>query len=199
MRTQGFTLIELMVTMSLVSIIMLVVMFSYSKFSDRLSLKSATQEIAVTIRQAQSYGLNVREAAAGGGQFASAYGIFIDPTNDPTHYTVFVDAFANKTYDVGAGSCGTSTTECVEKDAVRNGVQISKICDSSGACSINSSKKNVNITFLRPNPDADINFTNAAGTIVGGGSEDSVAITLTSPQGDTATVTVDRTGQISVQ
>jgi prepilin-type N-terminal cleavage/methylation domain-containing protein len=190
----GFTLIELMVTMSIVTVIMSVVLFSYSKFIDRLALNSATQEMAIAIRQAQSYGLNVKEAAAGGGQFASAYGIFVDPQNDPTHYTIFVDTFANKTYDAGAGACGTSTTECVEKVTIRDGVQITKICDAYGSCFNNSSGKSVSITFLRPNPNADINLTDAAGNIVSGGSESSVAIILTSPQGNRAILGVESLG-----
>jgi prepilin-type N-terminal cleavage/methylation domain-containing protein len=198
----GFTLIELMVTMSIVTVIMSVVLFSYSKFSDRLALTSAAQEMAIAMRQAQSYGLNVKESATGGGAFTSAFGFFVDPAGDPTHYIIFVDtetAVTPKTYYAGTGACGSSTTECLEKGTLRNGVVISKICDTSGACPANFNGRALHITFLRPNPDADINFTNSNGNIISGGSEDTAVITLASPQGSTITITVEKTGQISVK
>ncbi|MES2213563.1 MAG: type II secretion system protein [Patescibacteria group bacterium] len=205
----GFTLIELMVTMGIVTVIMSIVLFSYSRFNDRLALTTAAQELAITIRQAQSYGLNVKESGVGNGQFTSAYGIYFNPPHaasayagDPTHYVLFVDnQTVNKTYNSGSGTCGSSSTECVEIVTLRNGVTISAVCDGAGECPPtrgSGGTRALSITFLRPNPDADINFINAGGNILLGG-EPTGKVVLKSPQGNTIMVVVEKTGQISIQ
>ncbi len=191
--TAGFTLVELIVSLAIVSLIMSVVSYNYSAFNDELAVSAGGQEIASVLRQAQTYGLSVKEAAAGSGQFNSAYGVYVD-TGDNTHYYLFVDTNGNKKYDPGSG-CGNAGSECVEKDTLRSGVVISSVCDGS-TCSP-SGATGLTVTYLRPNPDASINFVNAGGNIVG--SSLTGKISLLSPQGKTLTVTIESTGQISVQ
>ena len=55
----------------------------------------------------------------------------------------------------------------------------------------------LNITFKRPNPDANINFTNSGGGIVVSASPTG-KIELVSPKGKTLTITVESTGQVLV-
>ena len=57
----GFTLIEMLVSIGIVSLIMAVVFFNYGTFNDDLALTSAGQELSIAVRQAQSYGLSVKE------------------------------------------------------------------------------------------------------------------------------------------
>jgi len=198
----GFTLAEVMVTISIVSIIMTVVLFSYREFSDKLALSAAGQEIAIAIRQAQTYGLSVKEVVSGGGNFDSAYGIYFDSTNNNTNknYYIFADApialpnpIGNKEYDVLSG-CGSGSTECVEKFTLRDGVFISSISDCPAA-------RSMHITFFRPNPDAYIKFLNngnqpACSTANSGA--DSGGIVLESPKGKKLTLTILNTGQVSI-
>ncbi len=200
---KGFTLIELMVTMSISVVIMSVVIFSYSKFNDRLALTSSAQEIAITIRQAQANGVNVKESKVGTGQFVSGYGIFFNPARtgyagDPTHYTVFVDTNANNVYDTGNG-CGSSSTECVETGTIRGGVTVFAVCNSTNNCSTDvvSLFASMTIMFIRPNPDATMNFITSSGAVqsnIGSGR-----ILLKSPQGSQLNVVVQSTGQVSIQ
>ena len=192
----GFTLAEIMVTVSIVSIIMTTVLFSYTTFTDRLALSSAAQEIAVVVRQAQTYGLTVRESGVAGGQFSYAYGIYFDYGSDQTHYYLFVDTNSNSKFDVGSG-CGSGSTECVEQGTLRNNVLITSVCDAS-ACPPVVNVKKMNITFLRPNPDATIIFTDSGGTTLSGPSTTG-KVTLTSPKGNTSTITIESTGQINIQ
>ncbi len=198
---KGFTLAELIVTISIVTIMSTVVIFNYSTFSDNLASSAAQQEIAIAIREAQSFGVNVRESAVSSGRFDYAYGIHFDPL-DPSTYYVFVDrvdapfgngVIANNQYDVGSG-CGSSSTECVEKFTLRNGVKVSKICDPS-SCYNN---KTLDIIFLRPNPDAKIYLYNGpASEYSSGGS--SGRVELTSQKGKIVYVKADATGQVLVQ
>ncbi len=195
---RAFTLVELLVTVSILTVLMSVVAFNYGGFNDKLALSSAGQEIGIAIRQAQTYGLNVREVTAGGGQFNSAYGIFFDPTNSSTNkdYYIFADTNGNKKYDVGSG-CGSVSTECIEKNTIRGGVRVSSVCNPNCPPSPNSIRT-AHITFFRPNPDATINFADAGGTLVST-NQLTGRIILTSLKGRTLNIYIESTGQIYVQ
>ncbi len=199
-QNSGFTLVEMLVSISIASLIMTTVFFNYRTFTDDLALSAAAQEMAIAVRQTQSYGLTVKEVTIGGGQFSSAYGIYFD-LNQPSNYYLFADTNttgnARYRYDVGSG-CGSGSTECIEKFNLNNGVQITSICDAN-ACPPASGVEMMNISFLRPIPDASIYFyTNSAGASVVGPSGKG-KIKLTSPRGSTMTITVDSTGQVLVQ
>ncbi len=193
---KAFTLVEVLVSLSIITAILSVVMWNYGGFNDRLALTGSGQELAIAIRQAQTYGLTVKEVGIGSGQFNYAYGIYFNPTISPSDYYVFVDSNANKIYDVGSG-CGSGSTECVEKFSLRNNVKITSICDGL-SCPPVASAKSLDVTFLRPNPDATINFTDGVGNIVTSSSVRGKVI-MTSPKGMTLTVTIESTGQILVQ
>lgn len=184
---------------------MATVLFNYSSFSDKLALSSAAQEIAVTIRQAQIFGLSVRGSTAIQGQFTSGYGVFFDMNSDTSNYYLFIDRIdvpfgngfvANKKYDVVSG-CGSASTECIEQGNIRNGVVISNLCDGT-SCPPVANVKQMHITFLRPNPDATIYFTDVSGNILSGPANTGKVV-LTSLKGNTINVIIEKTGQVLVQ
>jgi len=191
---RAFTLIELLVTISIITVIMSIVLFNYGGFTDTLALSAAEQDLAIAVREAQTYGLSVKEVSAGSGQFNSAYGIYFSSASAPTEYDVFVDKNRNGLYDVGSG-CGSGSTECIEKFIFRNGVTVSAIHDGGDITPSNAN--NMQISFLRPNPDATILFVTSGGVVVEPALTGKVI--LRSPKGTTATVTIGSTGQISVQ
>ena len=199
--SRGFTLIELMVSITIAVLIMTVVMFSYRTFSDNLALSAAEQEISISIRQVQIYGLSVRQSSAGSGNFSTGFGIYAS-ANDPTNYYLFSDANNDNKCDDGK-SC-SSATELMEKDTLQNGVEIAPngICGAAfgGAiiCPPNAGAVSMDVTFVRPNPNAVIRFTDKNGAFLGGAYQ-SGQIQLISQLGKTATVTIGNTGQISVQ
>jgi|SRR5581483_11970736 len=195
--TKGFTLVEVIISVAIASVIMSVVLWNYSAFNDQLALSSAAQEIAIAIRQAQTYGISARETGAGQGNFDSDYGVYLS-LKEPNAYSIFVDTNANKVYDPGQGcGSGVQNTECVEKSMLRNGVVISAICDESGSCPPSSASQ-LDVTFLRPNPDATIDFADDSGFIVSGPSRAGTVV-LTSPMGRTIRVEVDNTGEIVIK
>ena len=199
---KGFTFLEVMVCITIVGLIAAVSMFSYSAFSDNIALSSAGQEIAVEIRQAQIYGLSVKESTTGSGQFVSGYGIHVS-LDDPSNYYIFVDQNNNNKYD-GNTTC-LAGGECVEKMPLRNSVSITAICGAAFGggllvCPPNSSVRAMDVIFLRPDPDANVRFVNSDGTLYsGGGTFQTGQITLTSTRGKTVNVIIQNTGQISVQ
>ena len=195
-NNKGFSLVELLVSIAIITLIISTVLYNYGGFNDRLAISAAAQEIAVAVRQAQTYGLTVKEVIVGGGGFSSAYGVYFDFNSDPTNYYIFADTNSNGKYDVGSG-CSSGSTECIEKFILRNGVTITNVCNES-ACPPLASVKMMDVTFLRPNPDARIYFTNGGGQIVVGPSLTGKVV-LTSKKGNTVTVTIESTGQVSVQ
>ncbi len=203
-KENAFTLIEFLIVIAICGILMSVVLFDYGKFNDKLALSSAGQELAIAIRQAQTYGLNVKETASGSGDFKKAYGVHFDP-EDPYNYYLFIDKnIVNGVYNVGIGSCGSVTTECLEQIPIRSGVRISNVCrvfSGSNVCYpvSDSVYRSLDITFLRPNPDALINIVlNSSGSIVFG-SQATGKVELTSSKGATTTVVIESTGQIYAQ
>src|SRR5690348_13988547 len=183
--SKAFTVVELIVSIAIVSVILGVVLFNYRKSNDNLALASAAQGVAVVIRQAQVYGLSVKESATGSGIFSYAYGVYFNPTTSPSDYYIFVDKNNNKTYDAGSGLCGSATTECIEHDTIQNNVKITGICDAS-LCPPTAGSQMLDITFIRPNPDARVYFTDSSSNITSGPSS-RARIVLTSPQGATQT------------
>ena len=110
----GFSLIEIMVVVGILVIINTMIFASYPEFSQKLSLKRTSEEVALIVRQAQSYALGIKKSALGSDDYFG-FGIRFNKTA-PTTIILFTDfgAIPNKIYDVGDG-CGSSSTECFQE------------------------------------------------------------------------------------
>jgi prepilin-type N-terminal cleavage/methylation domain-containing protein len=197
---RGYTLLEVMMVVSIAVLLMTVVLYNYGQFNDRLALSSAAQEFSLGLRQTQAYAINARDLSTNLGQFNYAYGIFVVANPRAYSYIVFADKNANQVYDEGSG-CGSGSTECINSIPLRDGVYISAVCNRiSGAtnCPAASSTFGLHVTFLRPSSDANINFTNAANNITFG-SEQFAAFRFTSPKGANIDVGIENSGQINIQ
>ncbi|TSC70378.1 MAG: Uncharacterized protein CEO12_402 [Parcubacteria group bacterium Gr01-1014_46] len=191
---KAFTLIELLISVSIITVILSVVLWNYGSFNDQLALSATAQELALTIREMQTYSINVKETSAGSGQFNHAYGIHFNIAS-PYSYRLYIDSDDNGAYDHKSG-CYTGNTECTNRVDIRNKIKISSVCDSS-TCPP-SGAAGFNVFFLRPNPDAkiyfvDSSFVNILGPVT------QAKVQLTSPNGKVMYVIVESTGQISIQ
>ncbi|PIQ70139.1 hypothetical protein COV89_02085, partial [Candidatus Shapirobacteria bacterium CG11_big_fil_rev_8_21_14_0_20_40_12] len=61
MKKDGFTVLEMVVVLGIVTIISSVVLANYPAFNERLGVRRATEDVASSIRQVQAYGLGVKE------------------------------------------------------------------------------------------------------------------------------------------
>ena len=163
-KKRGFTLIELMVVLVIFVALTGIMISSQSKFDGTILLNNLAYDIALSIRETQTYGINVKEfATSTGPSIFAGYGVRFDPDpmiGDPTHYILFSDVNNNHFFD-GDTLCPKNDSECVKKYALTRGSYIKSICVGSdeGNCSIPSginSDKSLQITFKRPNPDATI-------------------------------------------
>lgn len=182
-RKRGFTLVELMVTISIAVLITAMLFANFRHFREVLSLKRAAQEIALSLRQAQVYGTSVREFGEGSGKFPG-YGVRFKIAS-PDSYILFADVNANNSYD--------GDLEKVKTFSIGTNDRISDLCLNAktsppGNCSLSQ----LDVIFLRPNPT--IILTNDGYTLFS-----DAEITITSPKGGQKTVTIWSTGQISVE
>jgi prepilin-type N-terminal cleavage/methylation domain-containing protein len=190
-RKRGFTLVELLVSVSIFSVITSIVLTSNNRFNSTIDLVNLAQDVALSIRKAQTFGLNSR---ANAGVFENengvvGYGVRLR-TDTPTQYLFFVDLNASNTANTG---------EVLEWFTVQGGNTVSKICVNiiqSGSvslgehCSDEKTRIALNITYRRPNPEA-VMRTNL-------GYADRGTITVRSRNGIEREIVVTTSGQISV-
>lgn len=219
----GVTLIEMLVVVAIIAVVSSVMMFNYSDFSTNVSVRTLSQEVALSIRKAQTYATSVRSVDGTNIQDSSAYagyGISFstnDTATDPylptsKQFVLFVDIPGSDsdtpgTYGSQMATCGTPTSsgnECVEAFGISTADKVVAICggdatyvsnpsDPTAPC---NSKGSVDISFKRPSPDAKITYTSASGVSV---QSAYAQIILESAKGVRRGITVWNTGQIGVQ
>ncbi len=185
---RGFTIVEVLVTLTIFSVISGVVLVRYKDFSGGIVLSNLAYEIAITIRQAQVYGLSVK-AAPPSSNFNFPYGVHF--SNELVNSFVLFADVNNNGYESG---------EVVETLTTRQGNTIKSFCavTDSGVskCNIGTPQliTSLDITFLRPDPDAKFK-TNLAGDVY-----KEASVTVSSPGTErNKTISIKSTGQISVQ
>lgn len=208
--TEGFTLVELMVSVGIMLFITSVVLLNQGQYTSNISLTNLANDISLTIRQAQIYGVSVKELTTGSGDFSSAYGVDfnIGATGSNNAYIFFADRGVSKDgfYD-DLWSCPIGgSSECLQKITLTSGNTISQLCmiraSDGGKCSGNISQivDRADITFQRPSNAANMVFFNGGSEIPADPSIRGVQITVTSASpGLTHSVIVYTTGQISVK
>lgn len=203
---KGFSLVELVVAVSILIILTLTFLFSYSSFDRRVTGDILAHQIAVWIHDAQVSAMSVRRAANEQTRFPG-YGLHFDKTT-PGKFAYFADIDKDRIYDpIPAGKkCGDAGVECQQEISLLRGNIVASLCGNQpfgaqeATCtsavpgSDNLYDTNiVDIVFMRPNPfDA---------TIIGsGGTAYSHAeITIASPKNYRHTIIVWTTGQVSVR
>lgn len=199
---------ELVVTVGIFIVITSVALANYPQFSGRLALARIAREMALSIRQAQIYGVAVREFPKGSGEYPP-YGIYFSK-DEPKQFIFFGDSegttpndslLGNRRYD-GTFDCPVSE-ECLEKIVLRGNEYIKDIClvRGSGLEECNpSGVRDVSILFRRPDPEALISNNVAKGE-VGYTQYSAARIILTSERfpDKEKVIRVWLTGQISIE
>lgn len=174
----GFTLIELLVVVFIFMITTLITVFSYGKFNSSISIQNLADDIALSVRKAQSYAIGVR-GMSGSGSFNDGYGIHFstDPASSVyagsnKSFILFSDLNIDNLYKYnydGTPKCGdpTTTNECIEVLNIISNDQITeiKLNDESNPRSITGqgSQGTIDILFKRPNPEPKFCYRSSAG------------------------------------
>ncbi len=187
---KGITLIELMVSVAIISMIMAVIVYNSKTLNEKVAINSVAQEVSLIVRKAQSYGVSVK---GDGSDFNYAYGVAFN-TNESDSIYLYVDRNSNRLYNGGVGC----QNECVEKIPLRNNVKVTSICALNGSTLNCTSISKAHINFLRPDPEPVLKVTNSSDTELYSGPFE-IRITLSNSIGDTKLVNINSLGKITVQ
>lgn len=211
----GFSFAELVISIAVFTTIASVMLISFSKLQGDVSLTNLAYDTALTIRQVQSYGVQVRGIDLNGAlSFESGYGVRF-ATDDYQSFLVFSDEpltggctglYDRKCTGTNISSCSISN-DVIKKYKIMNWNAISKFCavDNSGNeyCSDSTGSNHIDyldISFLRPRQEAfirtSLNPVDACG--VPSVIYKSAYVKLVSAGGKTKTINVTLTGQIIV-
>ncbi len=203
--SRGFTLIELIVVMAIMMIVTAVVLYNYKSFNSQTLITNYAYEVAFAIKEAQVYGLSVLKGSAKGfasskAGFQQGYGIHFDNASlsTPSSFVLFNDfPTAWQTSPVGDAAFTPSADEkSINTYTLSGRYRVKQYCGYKGSTpnciSDSGSKISLDITFVRPNPDAVIHMTGVSNPY------DRAEITIVSPQEGERKVVVYSTGQISI-
>jgi prepilin-type N-terminal cleavage/methylation domain-containing protein len=208
---RGFTLIEMMVVITIITIVSAVVIVNQGSFNRSIILSNAAYDVALTLRSAETYGLGTR---AIGSTFNVGYGIDFKKAS-PSTFTLFADTYplpstdpaqvCHPTADITfpsslSGNCvyDSAQGEKVTDYTLEKGITIADFCAFNGtwscANSNGSSLTLLDIVFSRPNADP---FMSVNGAYSSGSAPTQACLKLVSPQGGARYVAISASGGIT--
>lgn len=223
MTKKGFTIVELMVVVSIMVIMTSVIFFNYNKFNESTLMTSVAYDLSLTIRQAQVYGVAVRQgygsqsapidtSSIGDTNFRWGYGVHFDklavaPGSPVELFTDYPSVNLPNGNHVGNGIYNTAVAEgdvSLQPYSFQRGIKISQLCvtvSSPSGPSETCTYDTLDVTFKRPEPEATISakLANAANSSL---INNAVSARIELHNKDDSikkSVVVYPTGQISVQ
>lgn len=193
---RGFTMVEVVVMLSIITLLSGVVLFSFTGLNEGGALTRASRELALGIRRAQNQALAVRKLALETPTTKIPRAVGVRLQQNQTYFFLFGDINPNNNpaindenfkYDLGEKIIDSTVT-------FDRNIKIDSVTCTLGTTS--SSCSPVNILFS--NPFGNVSITDDSspkGLIIA----DRIEIRLKAPSGGTKTVTVLKSGQVSVQ
>lgn len=172
---RGFSLVELLVSVAIITIITTVVLMRYGAFNSSTLLNSLAYDVALSIREAQVLSISV---TGDEGDFGFAHGMHF---TTGTSYTLFRDLNNNDRYN-------SNNNEALTTYSIGQRNEIVDLC-ANETCGLSR----LDILFRRPEPDAIIVPQPAVSNI------SSARVVVASPDGTSRTVRIWPTGQISIE
>lgn len=168
-RTRGFTLVEMLVVLGIIALITTIVVTGQSTYNKTLLLTDTTYGVALSAREAQSFGIGSRKF---GNVQNPGYGLHFSSAT-PSSYILFADtdntlpATSNcplgtpGTPEAKPGNCRYDSADgIVSSYTFDRGFTISKFCGKTGLtryCSTDSAPlTSLDLVFTRPNTTTTI-------------------------------------------
>lgn len=198
---KGFTLIELLVSMGIIVVITSVALVQHNQFNETLALTNLAYEVGLSVRQAQVFGISVREfegSARVGAAEDFLYGVHFDYSGgNRTEYYLYADLNNDESF--------TNDSEIVETTNITRGNFVDQFCGiradvatCSSGVSLGSTGplRSLSIQFRRPNPDAVIVGETSSGRSL---YESALIVLRSKDSNATRCVRVRPTGQVSIE
>lgn len=136
---KGFTLMELLVIISITVIMTIALFANYGKGSDSFALERSGQKLAQDLRRAQEMSMSGFE----GESSANGYGIFFDKTSgNEGQYIIYMNKNANMYRDAGDTDKETIKLE--------TGIKICNVLDNDNPPTLNANS--ISVSFEPPDP-----------------------------------------------
>jgi hypothetical protein len=172
----------MVVVTGIIMVLAAVLLVRNSAYGGSIILRSLAYDVALSFREAQTYGISVRQS---NGTFSSGYGVEVR-TGSPTDYLLYTDTDNTGFY--------SGSTELVNKYTLKSGYTIVDLCYTpAGGTSEVCGAQKLDVTFHRPEPDAYIRVNDLSALNQQG------RIKLASPDGTVISIIIQATGQISVE
>lgn len=186
MKNNGFSLVELLVTVFIVALLSSIAIVNFGDIKEQLALKRAAHQLIQDLRRAQEMAVSPRKSGKCSPLLLEkGYGIYIDIPADNKGYKLYAD-----TADDGSSSfewgyytpadCVIETIYIQEK-----GVIIQQITNTDGGVK-------VSVNFTSPNPTTKIKW------IADGMDEVEIVLALEAKPSKTKTVVVNKAGMIAI-
>lgn len=198
----------MLIVMLIIGIITVIVFSGQASFDRTLYLNNVSYDIALSVRQAQSYGMTSQNFVYGGGSVRdTGYGVTFRSAT-PTSYIFFADAYpavaANARPDARPGNglydIGVTPSELVQTYNLNNGFTVNGFCGkpagTTKVCTTDSllPLTALTVTFSRPNSKITILGERSLGSV----TFTSACVRITSSSGDSRYVSVSQAGQVQV-
>jgi type II secretory pathway pseudopilin PulG len=193
-RNRGMSYVELIVVLSIFSVMSSVLIFNYGLFQARVDIKNLASDIALKAVEAQRASLGGKLPPAGFNPIVPwkpSYGLYMDIgiVNGNKSFIYFTDLNNNRDFDTPP-NC---SVECLEKISItkQNTISALQFVYQNGS---SASLTNLTLTFSRLDAGATIKSSSATSTNLS-----YAQITITSPRGpSSAIIKVYESGRIQV-
>jgi prepilin-type N-terminal cleavage/methylation domain-containing protein len=186
--TKGFTLVELMIVIAIFSIITTIAMADQGKLNSSVLLSNLAYDVALSVRQAQTYGIGVKYDSSSTDQ-GGGFGVYFDPVNTPDTIILYNHISSLSMYD--------SAEDVVEKRYQFSNQRGNKIAAVyCGSAALVSRCDQMSIVYKRPNPEPIM--TGVTGGIEAGFSGTAYIVLKSADETLCRTVAIASSGQISV-
>lgn len=188
-RQRGFTLIEMLVAISVAIVFLSGMLISQGDFDSTVRLSSITRDTALLVRQAQTYG-------AGGGsdiEIGQPHGVYLSE-NNPNEIVLYSEEGDSDGYQQNDDQV-IETLDLPGPYTIKDFCfDISNTIDSANGCAEANSPSDLSIFFVRPSLEANFYSDDDSGA----DSARQAAIELShESSGQTKMIKVDVTGYIS--
>jgi prepilin-type N-terminal cleavage/methylation domain-containing protein len=198
----GMTYVELIVVLSIFSIMTSIVLFDYNKFEEKIDIKILANDIALKIIEAQKSSVSGKlpptaQQASISDEWKPSYGLYVDSALANNKKLVyFTDLLPqNSAYDPsvcpGAG-------ECLDSVTITKGNYISRIDSFIGSTLNQQITRPLSITFKRPGSSAVFAITNPDNSISILNGFDYVQITITSVSSVNSYIKIYNSGRVQI-
>jgi len=205
---KGMTYTELIVVLSIFSIMTSIVMFNYKSFQDKVDIKVLANDIALKIVEAQKSALSGKlPVQFFDSSWSPSYGIYFNTAGtvqsaDSKHFIYFTNTQNSSFYNFDDISCSLPPTvggsgECLDWIEIKKGNSISRLDifyqDGTSTVAPAIPPNDLTITFTRPNSGPTLKSTAPFTSTVS-----YVQVTVSSTSGITARIKIYASGRIQI-